>query len=83
VSFDGTGYGTDGTIWGGEFLECGCADFVRRGFITPFQQVGGDASAREGWRIAAAMLRSSYGGDAADVLSALSCARRRKRGCRP
>jgi hydrogenase maturation protein HypF len=71
VSFDGTGYGTDGTIWGGEFLECGCADFVRRGFITPFQQVGGDASAREGWRIAAAMLRSSYGGDAAGVLQRL------------
>lgn len=71
VSFDGTGYGPDGTIWGGEFLECDCAGFVRRGSVAPFWQLGGDASAREGWRIAAALLRNAYGGDAADVLERL------------
>lgn len=56
VSFDGTGYGTDGTIWGGEFLRASYSGFSRLGSIKPFNQVGGDASAREGWRIAASML---------------------------
>ena len=56
VSFDGTGYGTDGTIWGGEILQCDYRDFRRLGSIEPFVQVGGDASAREGWRIAVSML---------------------------
>ena len=56
VSFDGTGYGTDGTIWGGEILLADYQDFTRFGSITPFLQIGGDASAKEGWRIAASMI---------------------------
>lgn len=56
VSFDGTGYGTDGTIWGGEILRADYCGFDRLGHISPFRQVGGDASAREGWRIAVSML---------------------------
>ena len=56
VSFDGTGYGTDGTIWGGEILLCDYRDFRRLGSIEPFVQVGGDASAKEGWRIAVSMI---------------------------
>ena len=56
VSFDGTGYGTDGTIWGGEFLRCGVTGFERLDHISPFVQCGGDLSSKEGWRIAASIL---------------------------
>lgn len=52
VSFDGTGYGLDETIWGGEFLICDEKNFERVASIKPFKQAGGDKSAREGWRIA-------------------------------
>ena len=56
VSFDGTGYGTDGTIWGGEILLADYENFTRFASITPFLQIGGDASAKEGWRIAVSMI---------------------------
>lgn len=56
VSFDGTGYGTDGSIWGGEILLADYQNFIRFGSITPFLQIGGDASAKEGWRIAVSMI---------------------------
>ena len=56
VAFDGTGYGTDGTIWGGEILLADYEDFTRFGSITPFLQIGGDTSAKEGWRIAVSMI---------------------------
>lgn len=57
VSFDGTGYGSDGTIWGGEFLLADAHGFERAGSIAPFPQAGGDASSREGWRIAVSLLK--------------------------
>lgn len=56
LSLDGTGYGDDGTIWGGEILVSDYSGFERAGSIRPFKQVGGDISAKEGWRIAASML---------------------------
>lgn len=56
VAFDGTGYGTDGTIWGGEILLADYEDFTRFGNITPFLQIGGDVSAKEGWRVAVSMI---------------------------
>ena len=56
VAFDGTGYGTDGTIWGGEILLADYEDFTRFGNITSFLQIGGDVSAKEGWRIAVSMI---------------------------
>ena len=59
VSFDGTGYGTDGTIWGGEILKCSVRDFERITSVSPFIQSGGDISAKEGWRIAASILRDT------------------------
>lgn len=60
VSFDGTGYGTDKTIWGGEILICDWNGFERFSHISPFIQVGGDLSSKEGWRIAAQMIGDIY-----------------------
>ena len=61
VSFDGTGYGTDGTIWGGEILMADHQEFIRIGSIEPFVQAGGDVSAKEGWRIAVALIWQNTG----------------------
>ena len=68
LSMDGTGYGTDGTIWGGEVLLARRDGFERLSHIDPFMQAGGDLSAKEGWRIAASMISSLFGDDA-EVIS--------------
>ena len=60
VSFDGTGYGDDGTVWGGELLICDYEGYERAGHIKPFMQVGGDLSAKEGWRIAVQLIREHF-----------------------
>ena len=61
ISFDGTGYGNDGTIWGGEILLADYDSFKRWGCIEPFAQTGGDASAKEGWRIAVSLIYGMTG----------------------
>ncbi len=71
VSFDGTGYGEDGSIWGGEIMTAGYSDYERVASIAPFVQIGGDASAKEGWRIAVSMVNSLYGDDAGEICEAL------------
>lgn len=70
VSFDGTGYGTNGTIWGGEFLRARPDGFTRAGYIKPFLQAGGDASAREGWRIAVSMIAGMFPAEEAENIIA-------------
>lgn len=57
IAWDGTGLGTDGTIWGGEFLVCTRAAFRRAAWLRPFPLVGGDAAAREPRRAALGVLR--------------------------
>ena len=59
VAFDGIGLGPDGSIWGGEFLLCDERSYRRAGHIAAVRQPGGDACAREGWRMAIAYLASS------------------------
>jgi hydrogenase maturation protein HypF len=51
--FDGTGYGTDGTLWGGELLRCDLEGFERLASIEPVPLPGGEAAIREPWRVAA------------------------------
>jgi hydrogenase maturation protein HypF len=56
VSWDGTGYGLDGTVWGGEFFLAEGAQFERVAHLRPFRLPGGEAAVRQGWRSAASLL---------------------------
>jgi hydrogenase maturation protein HypF len=62
VALDGTGYGTDGAVWGGEFLEGSVeTGFVRRGHLEYAPIPGGAAAIRQPWRMALAQLITLYG----------------------
>ena len=61
--FDGTGYGTDGTVWGGELLVGGLEGFERAGHLLPVRLPGGDRAIREPWRMACAWLVEAIEGD--------------------
>ncbi len=61
VAFDGTGYGPDGTIWGGEFLLADFAGFERLAQLTPVPMPGGAAAIRHPWRMAAAYVEDADG----------------------
>jgi hydrogenase maturation protein HypF len=61
VILDGTGYGEDGAIWGGEFLLGGYGSFQRRGHFSYLRMPGGDAAVREPYRMAISALYSCFG----------------------
>jgi len=54
--FDGTGFGTDGTLWGSEILRCDLTSFERLAHLKPVPLPGGEAAITEPWRVAASYL---------------------------
>ena len=61
LAMDGTGYGPDGTAWGGEFLVADEIDFRRAGHIRPYMLPGSEKAVKEPWRVAASLLREGFG----------------------
>ncbi|KAA3655843.1 MAG: carbamoyltransferase HypF [Calditrichaeota bacterium] len=61
IILDGTGYGTDKTIWGGEILIGDFRDVSRYAWFEPLPLPGGEAAIREPWRMAISYLRQAYG----------------------
>jgi hydrogenase maturation protein HypF len=59
--FDGTGYGTDATVWGGEILVGDLHGFTRAATLWPVRMPGGTAAIREPWRMACAWLAEAFG----------------------
>ena len=63
--FDGTGYGPDGTVWGGEFLVGDCSKFSRKGHFHSSRLPGGDAAVMEPWRYGLSLLAETMGPETA------------------
>ena len=61
VAFDGSGYGPDGTVWGGEFLTADCYDYTRVAHCRYLPLPGGALAIRQPWRVAAVILSELYG----------------------
>ena len=57
--FDGTGYGEDGTVWGGEILLCEGTSMQRVGHLAPVSMIGGDASMKQAWKSALSYLAAA------------------------
>jgi hydrogenase maturation protein HypF len=67
IAADGTGYGVDGAIWGGEILVADCAGFHRFAHLDYLPLSGGDQAVRQPWRVAATWLQRAYGDDFLDL----------------
>ena len=63
--FDGTGYGTDGTVWGGELLVGDATGFERRGQLHPVRMPGGERAIQQPWRMACSWLLEALGPETA------------------
>ncbi len=61
VALDGTGFGTDGTIWGGEFLKVNYRDFDRLAHLKQVPMPGGTMAIKEPWRMAMVYLTETFG----------------------
>lgn len=67
LALDGVGLGTDGIAWGGELMRVTPGDWERCGYFRPLHLPGGDAAAREPWRMASAVLHSLGRADEIDT----------------
>jgi hydrogenase maturation protein HypF len=72
LAMDGTGYGMDGNVWGGEFLIASATQFQRFGHLQYFVLPGGEKAIHEPWRIGVSLLRQAYGRDWTDIASRLN-----------
>ncbi|MBS3920490.1 MAG: carbamoyltransferase HypF [Deltaproteobacteria bacterium] len=61
VAMDGTGFGTDGTIWGGEFLKANLREFVRLAHLKKVPMPGGSMAIKQPWRMAMVCLSEAFG----------------------
>ncbi|MGQ1784940.1 carbamoyltransferase HypF [Saccharicrinis sp. GN24d3] len=61
ICFDGSGYGTDGNIWGSEFMCCDLSDFSREYHFEYIPMPGGDLAVKQPWRMAVAYLYHTFG----------------------
>lgn len=61
ISYDGTGYGPDGTLWGSEILICDRKDYRRAGHFTEFPLPGGESAIRDVWKIGHSLLLQAFG----------------------
>ena len=65
LSLDGTGYGDDAKVWGGELLLAGLAGYRRLGRLRPFSLPGGEAAVKQPWRVGLALVIEALGGEEA------------------
>jgi hydrogenase maturation protein HypF len=63
LAFDGTGYGSDGAVWGGEILLVEAHDFKRAGHLDYVAMPGSTAAIKEPWRMAVSYLQDAFGGN--------------------
>jgi hydrogenase maturation protein HypF len=66
IAWDGTGYGEDGTLWGGEFLVCHYKTYKRAYHFKPFRLIGGEKAIKEPRRVALSLLLELFGEKAID-----------------
>jgi hydrogenase maturation protein HypF len=76
IVFDGTGYGTDGTIWGGEFVVADLEGFQRVGHLRYIPLPGGEVSIKEPWRTGLSLLRETFGEDIQSWIERLGITKR-------
>jgi hydrogenase maturation protein HypF len=67
VAFDGTGFGLDGTIWGGEFIKANMKDFERLAHLKKLPMPGSSMAIKEPWRMAVVYLNYAFGNEALNL----------------
>jgi hydrogenase maturation protein HypF len=72
ISFDGTGYGTDGNLWGGEILIADIKGFRRAGHFKYIPLPGGEGAVKEPWRIAVSYIKAIAGDEASHYLKSIN-----------